>query len=123
MKITMKLTMKLAAALGAWLALAGAPAQAASHEHSGAHEHGAPGQPAGAAEEFIDAEVRAIDRDNGKLTLKHGPIPRYEMAAMTMVFRVADPALLSGLSTGDKVRFTLDKVNGRLVVSRIVKAP
>ena len=119
----MKLTMKLAAALGAWLALAAAPALAASHEHSGAHEHGAPGQPAGAAEEFIDAEVRAIDRDNGKLTLKHGPIPRYEMAAMTMAFRVADPSLLSGLSTGDKVRFTLDKVNGRLVVSRIVKAP
>ena len=120
MKITMKISMKLAAVLGAWLALAAAPALADSHEHSGAHEHG---QPAGAAEEFIDAEVRAIDRDNGKLTLKHGPIPRYEMAAMTMAFRVADPALLSGLSAGDKVRFTLDKVNGRLVVSRIVKAP
>ncbi len=107
------------AIFGILLAMSGTPALAASHDH--AHEHGAPA--AAASDEFIDAEVRAVDRDNGKLTLKHGPIPRYEMAAMTMAFRVADPALLSGLAAGDRVRFTLDKVNGRLVVVRIAKVP
>lgn len=110
--------MKITLLLGTLLALAAAPSLAASHEHGDAHEHGAP-----AAEELVDAEVRAVDRDNGKLTLRHGPITKYEMAGMTMVFRVADPALLSGLAVGDKVRFAVDKVSGRLVVTRIVKAP
>ncbi len=113
--------MKTSVILGLVLALSGSPVLAASHEHS--HEHGAPSQSAGASEALIDGEVRAIDRDNGKLTLKHGPIPEYDMAAMTMAFRVADPALLSGVAAGDKVRFTVDKVNGRLVVTRIVKTP
>lgn len=109
--------------LGTLLALAGTPALAASHAHDDAHDHGAHAQPADAGEEFIDAEVRAVDRDKGRLTLKHGPIPRHEMAAMTMAFRVADPALLEGLAAGDKVRFAVDMVNGRLVVTRIMKAP
>lgn len=109
--------------LATLLALAGTPALAASHAQGDAHDHGAHAQPADAGEEFIDAEVRAVDRDKARLTLKHGPIPKHEMAAMTMAFRVADPALLEGLAAGDKVRFSVDKVNGRLVVTRIMKAP
>lgn len=117
--------MKTTLILGTLLTLAASPGFAASHEdkHEHKHEHPASAEPAAAGEEFIDAEVRAIDRDNAKVTLKHGPLVRYEMAAMTMAFRVADPALLSGLAAGDKVRFTVDKVNGRLVITQIVKAP
>lgn len=121
----MKIHMKITLTLGTLLALAGTPALAASHEHGNAHdhEHAAPSQPASVNEELIDGEVRAVDRDNGKLTLRHGPITQYDMAAMTMVFRVADPALLSGLAAGDKLRFAVDKVNGKLVITKIVKAP
>ncbi len=115
--------MKITLMLAALVSVAGTPVLAASHEHGDAHGHAAVAQAATASDELIDAEVRAIDRDNGKLTLRHGPIAKYEMAAMTMAFRVADPALLSGLAAGDKVRFMVDKVNGRLVVTRIVKAP
>ncbi len=115
--------MKITLMLGTLLALGGTPVFAASHEHGDAHEHGASAPSKAESGEWVEAEVRAVDRDNGKLTLKHGPIIKYEMAGMTMAFRVADPALLSGLASGDKVRFALDKINDRLVVTRVEKLP
>lgn len=114
--------MKITVILGTLLALAGTPAVAASHGAGGVIDHAAHAQQADASDELVEGEVRMVDLANGKLTLRHAPIPRYDMAAMTMAFRVADPALLSGIAAGDKVRFSVDKVNGRLLVTRIVKA-
>lgn len=74
-----------------------------------------------ATDDFVNAEVRRIDRDNGKLTLKHEALRKFDMAAMTMVFRVADPAMLDGLAVGDKVRFVPDQINGQFVVRKIEK--
>lgn len=65
------------------------------------------------------AEVRKVDKDAGKITLKHGPIANLEMPAMTMVFRVADPAMLDRVKAGDVVRFTAEKVGGQYTVTRI----
>jgi Cu/Ag efflux protein CusF len=65
------------------------------------------------------AEVRKVDRDANKITLKHGDIENLEMPAMTMVFAVKDPAMLDGLKPGDKVRFTAEKVGGAFTVTRI----
>ena len=70
----------------------------------------------------VDGEVRKIDKDAGKITLKHGPIPNLDMPGMTMVFRVKDPAMLDAVKTGDKVRFTADKVAGALTVTQIAPA-
>lgn len=70
-----------------------------------------------------DAEVRKIDRAQGKITLRHGEIKNLEMPAMTMVFRVADAALLDGLAEGSKVRFDAEKINGQYTVVRIVLVP
>jgi len=70
-----------------------------------------------------DGEVRKIDRAQGKLTLRHGEIAHLQMPPMTMVFRVADPKLLDGLSVGARVRFDADKVDGQYVVLRIAPAP
>ena len=69
-----------------------------------------------------EGEVRKVDREQGKLTLRHGPIANLEMQGMTMVFRVADPRMLEGLNDGDKVRFTADKVDGAFVVTSIEPA-
>jgi Cu/Ag efflux protein CusF len=63
-----------------------------------------------------EAEVRKVDLSAGKITLKHGEIKNLEMPPMTMVFQVPNPALLGGIKTGDKVRFTADKVNGAYTV-------
>jgi len=66
-----------------------------------------------------DGEVRKIDKEQGKVTLKHGPIAKLEMPGMTMVFKVGDPKMLDGIKEGDKVKFAADKVNGIMTVTAI----
>lgn len=48
--------------------------------------------------------VTAIDAAAGKITLDHGAIPTIGWPAMKMEFS-AKPALLAGMSVGDKVDF------------------
>jgi len=67
----------------------------------------------------VEGEVRKIDLEAGKVTLKHGEIKNLDMPAMQMAFRVADPAWLKRLNVGDKVSFTADKVNGQFTVTTI----
>jgi Cu(I)/Ag(I) efflux system protein CusF len=99
----------LAAALAA--VLIGAQAQ-------GQATPGAAGASAAAAT-LTDGEVRKVDREAGKLTLRHGRIDNLDMPGMTMVFRVADPSLLAGVKEGDKVRFAAERSGGALTVTRI----
>jgi len=75
-----------------------------------------------AAADMADAEVRKIDTENKKLTLKHGEIANLGMPAMTMVFRVKDPAMLDKLKTGDKVKFKAEQIDGAIVVTTIEPA-
>jgi Cu(I)/Ag(I) efflux system periplasmic protein CusF len=75
-----------------------------------------------AASHQVSGEVVKIDKPAGKITLKHGPIKTLDMDAMTMVFRVADPALLDKVKVGDKVRFEADRVNGAITVTTMDKA-
>lgn len=70
----------------------------------------------------VEAEVRRVDNATQKITLKHGDIPNIDMGAMTMVFRVKDPALLEKVKAGDKVVITADKVDGNLTVMSIEPA-
>jgi Cu/Ag efflux protein CusF len=111
--------MKKAIELSLWAAAAlAAPALAQQSDH-GAH-HGAPrvAQPGALAE----GEVRKVDKDAKKITLKHGPITNLDMPAMTMVFRVKDPSMLELVKAGDQVRFAAENVNGQLTITRIDKA-
>jgi Cu/Ag efflux protein CusF len=66
-----------------------------------------------------DGEVRKIDKEQGKVTLKHGPIENLQMPGMTMVFKVADPKMLDSLKEGDKVKFAAERVNGAITVTAI----
>ena len=67
----------------------------------------------------VDGEVKKIDVDAGKITLKHGPIQNLDIPAMQMAFRVANPAWLQKLQVGDKVSFEADKVGGQFTVTAI----
>jgi len=69
--------------------------------------------------EMSDGEVRKIDKENKKITLRHGEIKSLDMPGMTMVFAVQEPAVLERLKTGDKVRFSAEKQGETLVVTRI----
>ena len=88
-------------ALGASLAFA-LPAFAQTHDHG---NHGSAAAKPAAEATFVDAEVRRVDAETGKVTLRHGEIKYLDMGAMTMVFTAKDKALLAGLKAGDKVRF------------------
>ncbi|HEX6320161.1 MAG TPA: copper-binding protein [Burkholderiales bacterium] len=68
---------------------------------------------------LADGEVRKVDQDAQKLTIKHGPIPSMDMPPMTMVYRVKDPAMLGQVKQGDKIKFGAEKVGGQYVVTRI----
>ncbi len=70
----------------------------------------------------VDGQITKIDQTQGKVTLKHGPIKNLDMDGMTMVFAVADPAMLKAVKVGDKVKFEADRVSGRLTVTKIAKA-
>jgi Cu/Ag efflux protein CusF len=72
-----------------------------------------------AAVPMTEGEVRKIDRDAGKLTIRHGPIVNLDMQAMTMSFRVRDPLMLDALKVGDKIRFVAERLNGATLVTRI----
>lgn len=79
-------------------------------------------QAAPAAGDLTDAEVRKVDKDNRKITLKHGEIKNLEMPPMTMVFQVKDAALLDQVKAGDKVRFRAGKEGGSIVLTDIQSA-
>ena len=68
---------------------------------------------------MADGELRKVDKDAGKVTLKHGPLTNLDMPGMTMVFKATDPKMLDGLKEGDKVRFSADRINGAISVTRI----
>jgi Cu(I)/Ag(I) efflux system protein CusF len=97
-------------------------APALAQDHSGHGAHGAEAGKAG-TEQVIPptaGEVRRIDKETRKITIRHAPIANLGMPAMTMVFEVSDPALLNSVKVGDKVQFTADKRHdGALVVTRI----
>ena len=82
----------------------------------------APGKAAGTAADMTDAEVRKIDLEAGKVTLKHGDIKSLDMPAMTMVFVVKDKAMLDKLKTGDKVKFKAINDAGKFTVTEIQPA-
>lgn len=78
----------------------------------------------GAAQaEFINGRIVKVDVPAGKITIRHGPIKKFDMdVGMTMVFRAQDTAMLKTVKAGDKVKFEADQINGQYTVTRIEKA-
>jgi Cu/Ag efflux protein CusF len=72
---------------------------------------------------MTDAEVRKVDREAGKLTLKHGTIQHLDMPPMTMVFSVRDKSILAPLKVGDKVQVMIMDEKGKYTVTEIRPAP
>jgi Cu(I)/Ag(I) efflux system periplasmic protein CusF len=66
-----------------------------------------------------EGEVRKVDKDAKKITIRHAPIVYLDMPAMTMVFQVKDAALLDKVKPGDKVKFTAEKTGGAFTLTMI----
>jgi Cu(I)/Ag(I) efflux system periplasmic protein CusF len=71
------------------------------------------------APDMAAGEVKKIDKEAQKITLKHGEIKNMEMPPMTMVFKALDPALLDRVKVGDKVNFSAEKRDGAIVITTI----
>ena len=69
-----------------------------------------------------EGEVRKIDHTQGKLTIKHGEIKNLQIPAMTMAYKAKPNTLLDGLTVGDKIEFSADKVDGQYVVTAVRKS-
>src|SRR5664279_723998 len=88
------------------------------------HDHSMPAMQmqssAPAKSALADGEVRKVDRTNGTVTLKHGPLTALNMPPMTMTFVAKRPTLLANVKEGDKVRFTPEQgKDGTLIVSSL----
>jgi Cu/Ag efflux protein CusF len=74
------------------------------------------------AQSLIDGTITKVDTSAGKITIKHGPIKKFDMEdAMTMVFRAQDPAMLQAVKPGDKIKFDAENLTGQFVVTKIEK--
>lgn len=76
-----------------------------------------------AQEAMVNGEVKKIDESAKKITLKHGPLKNLGMDedGMTMVFRVADPAMLKQVKVGDKVQFNAERGSDGIAITKIQK--
>lgn len=106
----------VAAAIGSLAAFAQAQTPS-GHDHHAA----APAAKAAKAE-MSEGEVRKVDKQGKKITLKHGPLKNLDMPPMTMVFQVTDAAMLDKVKVGDKVRFVATNPGGKFTVTEIQPA-
>lgn len=72
---------------------------------------------------WVDAEVKKVQVEQGKVTLKHGPIDHLDMPSMTMNFRAAQGVDLAQLSQGDRVKVVVMKLDGFYTVTSLEKQP
>ena len=79
-------------------------------------------KPMPASADMADGEVRKIDKENKKITLKHGVIKSLDMPGMTMVFGVKDIAMLDSVKPGDKIKFKAEQAGSAIVVTEIQPA-
>jgi Cu(I)/Ag(I) efflux system protein CusF len=79
-------------------------------------------QQANANATMSDGEIKKVDKEAGKITVRHGELKNLGMPPMTMVFRAGSPAMLDQVKDGDKVRFVAEKVNGALTLVRLEAA-
>jgi Cu(I)/Ag(I) efflux system protein CusF len=76
-------------------------------------------QAAVAQDAMSEGEIKKVDKEAGKLTIKHGELKNLSMPGMTMNFRVTDPAMLDKVKAGDKVRFKAEHMGAALAVTAL----
>ena len=97
-------------------------AASTSFAQTAAPAQGAASKPAQAMTNMVAGEVRKVDKDARKITLRHAEIKQLDMPAMTMVFQVKDPAMLDKVKAGDKVKFKAENAGGAMTVTEIETA-
>ncbi len=72
------------------------------------------------ANDPVQGEIRKVDKEAKKITIKHGEIKNLDMPPMTMVFQVKDISWLDKVKPGDKIQFRAAKEGNAYVVTEIL---
>ena len=72
-----------------------------------------------AALPWVQGVVKKIDLAAAKVTIDHGPVANLKMPPMVMPYHVKNTGELKNLHEGDKVQFTVDKLNTGYTVLHI----
>lgn len=72
---------------------------------------------------WVHASVVRVDPERARIILNHERIPRINMDAMTMPFKVAEGVALGAFKPGDTVRFTFVERNDHLVIDALERRP
>lgn len=108
------------AAFAASIGSVWAQTQGASSAEHGSHHPASSAAPAqSGAAAMTDGEVRRVDRETGRITIRHGAIANLDMPPMTMVFRVKDPTVLERVKEGQAVRFAAERIDGAFTVTQL----
>ena len=91
-------------------------AQQKAKDHSTQHQSAA-----ASTADMTEGEIRKVDKDAKKLTIRHGEIKNLDMPPMTMVFVAKQPILLKSLAPGDTVEFEAFEASGQYLVGKIKK--
>ena len=97
---------------------------AAEHQHEHTSDMKMPMNGEASAENtasLTQGEVRKIDLEQGKVTLRHADIRNLDMPGMTMVFPMQDKTQLQDLAVGDTVLFAAERIKGEIVVTSLEK--
>ena len=110
----MNLTRNVAAAL----AFAAVIPWAIAAENANDHHHMV-AQTDSASTHVGTGTVTFVDAAAGRVKIAHDAIPSLKWPAMRMEFKAKDPAVLKGISKGDRVEFSLEKSGDEYVVSAV----
>jgi protein SCO1 len=70
----------------------------------------------------LRGEVVSVDKDHGRIFIKHEAIPGY-MGAMTMPFHPEDPTVLDRARPGEHIEATLRVTDERVRLENVVLSP
>jgi Cu/Ag efflux protein CusF len=110
---------KISMTLGILISALALPGLATAQASSGASASTSSVSTADASSELTQGEVRKVDKEGKKLTIKHGPLKNLDMPGMTMVFQVKDEAVLDKVQVGEKVQFLAEKIDGKFTVTKL----
>jgi Cu/Ag efflux protein CusF len=71
--------------------------------------------------DMTSGEIQKVEKDTGRLTIKHGEIKNLGMPAMTMTFATKDKSMADKVKPGDKIRFKAVNENGKFIVTEIAQ--
>jgi len=117
----MKTNAALFLALTTSALILGEPAFALEEQTHGEHQTSSAHESVGQSQNsFFNAEILKIDKENGKVTIRHEEIKNLAMPLMMMAYQVKNPAMLNQFKEGDLVRVKAIMQNGKVVIMQMV---